>query len=162
MEKVLQQANSGQFPFLCIKRQPSDSIVVFIDASFALSTGTGRGGYAMFVGDSLIAWRSFRIQRKMSSTTVAELMAADAAAQAACRLQQGIHRIVDHPVSVRILTDSKPLMRQLVRKQSADPRFEGVLQTLAEFADKEGVTVDFVQTTEQWADMLTKQKPLFN
>lgn len=146
----------------------SFDLVLYTDASYNVSKRTGRAGYALFlwpqgekrsVSHNLLTFGSHKIQRLVKSTLAAELEAVVQGLQETSRL---LHYIKKSPLKIsRIIlrVDNKPLTMCLDRGVTQDGFSIDDLHLAVQEITKRGIKVEWVSTTEQLADVLTKFFP---
>jgi hypothetical protein len=156
-------------------KQPA--LVFWVDAAFCLKRCDGRIGWAIQLVDksvltggklqdtikqvprdiNIVNWRSRRVQRRLGSSTAAELLA----------LRDGIKmmplysRVVKHLWGVEpyqvYATDNQPLLKWLNNMRTySDPEWQGTLEFVAERVRERSADVIWVPTKEQRADRHTK------
>ena len=146
-------------------------LVMWVDASYSIYTCDGRLGWELQVIDekdlcadiakvpdkNVISWRSIRSERKLASTTSAEL----------CALLEGVKAIPayvgvckklwgDNP-KVIFVTDNQPLLGWLRTGWcDADSHMQGTLELVRSRIDYMDASVLWVATADQRADKHTK------
>lgn len=146
-------------------------LVVWVDASFCVRRCEGRLGYEIQLVDSgmvrncldaltrdnLLAWRSLRTDRKMASTTAAELLALREGVKVVPLYAAVIQELWGVAPKEIYLTDSQPLLGWLQsRWVSTDPEWQGCLDYVVERLRERSADVRWVPTKVQRADRQTK------
>ena len=156
---------------LVLEHVSEPALVWWVDASFNIKTCEGRIGWevqlveASSIGSdvtsislhNVLAWRSKRLDRKLASTTSAELMALQEGTRVAplyLRLAECLWRVRPRVVFV---TDSQPLLGWLrTGWVQSDPAVQGVLDLVKSRLNDMHAEVLWVPTAKQRADKHTK------
>ena len=150
-------------------------IVWWVDASYSIYTCDGRLGWEVQILDeselakgiskvpssNIVHWKSKRCERKLASTTSAEL----------CALKDGIKMLPAYTKMCKVLwgvnprvvfvTDSQPMLGWLrTGWVKTDPLCQGDLDLVKGRLDEQKVEVLWVGTAEQRADRQTKFVPV--
>ena len=147
---------------------PDPGVVVYTDADYAPKYGTAfdnyrsTSGYVGYFGRSAISWRSRRQQVMATSSAESEYYAAAAAAKEAVRLR-GLYSTlysISKPATLRI--DNKSALQQAMDPVSLDASKHIDLRAhfLRERARDRVVLPEYVDTTTNWADGMTKSQPV--
>ena len=159
----LQTPGSASLTFTKSKSmQPSLEFTVYVDASFAdLPDGRSSYGYIIYMGNSIVAWRSSIIPTPCNSTGHAEAVAASIAADEVIWLRALLAELgyiteppliyTDSEVAVALATTDK-LSRS---KKSILTR----IASLLEYSRSGQVVLIYINTKEQRADIMTKAQP---
>ena len=151
--------------------------ICYTDAAFANLPGrASQGGYVIFLQGingkySPIAWKSKKIKRVVKSTIAAETLALLEGAEHAfalssflreitgCRFSKEKEVIVDGKFPITIRTDNRSLEQSVKSTNSLeDKRLEMDVAIIREMLDKKELAkVEWVPTTHQLADCLTKR-----
>ncbi|XP_020270504.1 uncharacterized protein LOC109845645 [Asparagus officinalis] len=139
----------------------NEELVGFTDSDLAGDVDDRRstGGMAFYLGDSLVTWTSQKQKTVALSSCEAEFMAATAAACQGLWLRSLISEVIgSEPKPVTLFVDNKSaiaLMKNPVfhgRSKHIDTRFHFI----RECVERGQIKVEFVSTSEQRADILTK------
>jgi len=138
-------------------------LVIYSDASYEVPHSTS--GWAAFLmgpnGSSyLIDWQSKKQSVTATSTTEAELLALAHATKNAMRLAVMIEQARTGPLKITILVDNEAVRHAVTRGHShklAHMRKHASVSLL--FLQKAGVTIERVNTKENFADIFTKGLP---
>jgi len=132
-------------------------LTCFVDGSFQISDYKGQIGHVIFVDGCLVEYKSSKARRVGDSSTTSEAMAAEF----------GVNRVVyyislikslwpSREIKADLLTDSVPLIRQIVKCRSANPRFQGSITYIKTVLEESNISLNYVHTKSQLADQLTK------
>lgn len=170
--KILRKAKANDpFKINCINLLPTESsnnrlnLNVYTDASFANlpDLGSQRGSMAFIENDqgvrNLIDFTSRRIKRVCRSTFAAELLGCNAAVDLGIYYQDIIKTFGIDPV-ITIISDSKSVKENLsnIVSRCEEKRLRIELAYLREVMSEKGIRVRWVSSSEQLADILTKEK----
>jgi hypothetical protein len=147
-------------------------LVWWVDASYHIKTCEGRLGWEVQLVDSselagkeiyeitkhnLLAWRSRRCERKLASTTSAELMALQEGVKLAPAYSNYIKELWMKAPRVIFITDNQPLLGWLRTGWiQTDPALQGVLDFVRSRIHDMKAEVLWVPTKHQRADRHTK------
>lgn len=143
------------------KDQGDEELVRFTDSDLAgdIDDRRSTGGMTFYFGKNLITWGSQKQRTVALSSCEAELMAATTAAQQALWLRSLIGELTGlEPKPVTLFVDNKSaiaLIKNPVfhgRNKHIDTRFHFI----RECVENGQITVEYVGTSEQRADILTK------
>ena len=139
---------------------------VYSDASYGnLSNGGSQRGTISFLSDgegnqNVVEYKSNRIKRVCRSTFGAELLACNASVDLAL-YHRAMTKCFGLDVSIMMHIDSRSVRDNLSslvsRCEEKSLRIE--LSYLREVLSKEGIKIKWIHTSEQLADILTKEKP---
>jgi len=119
-------------------------------------------GWCFAVGRSLLSWRSRRQQRVAQSSAESEYYAAADAAKEACHLKRIFADIgLDATVPVRLSVDNQSAIKQA--ESPIDHEMSRHVDLRSHFLREQvrlrNLELQYVPTTEQWADAMTKNLP---
>ncbi len=139
-------------------------LVGYVDADFAgcKRTRKSTGGWLFLINGTPVSWSSKRQSTIASSTTEAEYMQAHMAAQEAVWIRQLLADLGHTQVDATILyEDNEPAI-----KLSIDPalhqkskHFDVKYHVLRERVARKQVTLQYIRTEDQIADIFTKALP---
>ena len=166
--KLLRKAKANDpTKITCVKLKGKLALNVYTDASYAnLPDLASQRGTIAFMEDeterkNIVEFKSKRIKRVCRSTFSAELLACNAAVDYALCYRSVIKAFGIKDFEVTIITDSKSIKDNLAtivsRCEEKSLRVE--LAYLREVLSKEGIKIRWVSSSEQLADVLTKEKP---
>jgi hypothetical protein len=154
---------AGTRSYGCVfsRKEGSPKIVGFSDADHAGDIDNRRSttGSLFLIGDSPVTWQSQKQQSVALSSCEAEYMAASASACQAVWLQRLLGELLDEKrEAVKIFIDNKsaiqlcknPVLHE--RSKHIDTRYHFIREKVADGK----VAVEYVSTTNQLADILTK------
>eukprot|EP00918_Siedleckia_nematoides_P013160 GHVU01028717.1.p1 GENE.GHVU01028717.1~~GHVU01028717.1.p1 ORF type:complete len:901 (-),score=85.38 GHVU01028717.1:1944-4646(-) len=147
---------------------PNDEVTlhVYTDSSYSAITHQGRMGFKIFLWSAewehsfefnLVCWQSKRLERLVTSSTAAELLALKFAVKAVWGTRDLARKIWGKQPSVVFYVDNNPLLNQ-IRKRNCGPdkRLQGDLDyVLQELSDLKA-ELHWVCTENQKADDMTK------
>ena len=165
--KLLRKAKANDpVKIVCKKLEGQFILDVYSDASFGNLPNCGsQRGTISFIGDggdrrNVVEYKSKRIKRVCRSTFAAELLACNASVDLAL-YYRAMMKCFGLNVSVMMLTDSRSVKDNLAslvsRCEEKSLRIE--LSYLREVLSKEEIKIKWIHTSEQMADILTKDKP---
>ncbi|CAE7371500.1 RE1 [Symbiodinium natans] len=96
---------------------PSQVVRMTADASFAPGGARSRTGYAIFMGDHLISWRSQRQALVAWSATEAELEATATVVQDGAKFQETLSELVGHKLELLLQNDNSGGLTLLTRQR---------------------------------------------
>ena len=139
-------------------------VIVFSDASFGnLPNGASQLGYIIFVGDEYgnvapISWISKKARRIARSTLTAETLAAVDAVDMAMMISSCLEDLLNRSLPpVRLYTDNKSLYDSArTTNLLEDKRLQIEMNALREMIDNHQIQIEWVSTSNQIADVLTK------
>lgn len=160
---------------LVLEAVKKPALVFWVDASYNVTTCDGRLGWevqiveADSIGDdvaaitenNVLAWRSRRCERKLASTTSAELMALLEGVKLAPAYVKLVERLWGSKPRVVFVTDNQPLLAWLQTGWvQTDPAVQGVCDLVRERIHDMCAEVLWVATSKQRADKHTKFIPV--
>ena len=166
--KLLRKAKANDpNKITCVKLNGKLALYVYSDASYANLPDLGsQQGTMAFMEDetkrkNIVEFKSKRIKRVCRSTFSAELLACNASVDYALCYRSVIKAFGIKDFEVNIITDSKSIKDNLAtivsRCEEKSLRVE--LAYLREVLTMEGIKIRWVISSEQLADVLTKEKP---
>jgi hypothetical protein len=160
---------------LVLEAVKKPALVFWVDASYNVNTCDGRLGWevqvveADSIGDdvtsitvnNVLAWRSKRCDRKLASTTSAELMALVEGVKLAPAYVTLVERLWGSTPRVVFVTDNQPLLAWLQTGWvQTDPAVQGVCDLARQQIHEMRAEVLWVPTSKQRADKHTKFIPV--
>lgn len=144
------------------KKNKTNRITAITDASFANEDGfRSQLGHYYCLNGKVIGGRSSSEKLRVISSTEAEIYAVSESIPMLQGLSHLIRQLDSVPVSLKILTDSKPTI-SIVEDQGEDSkafrnRFFGTRAfRLRDEVQKHGLRLKYIKTEENYADILTK------
>eukprot|EP00918_Siedleckia_nematoides_P037844 GHVU01082067.1.p1 GENE.GHVU01082067.1~~GHVU01082067.1.p1 ORF type:complete len:259 (+),score=13.09 GHVU01082067.1:170-946(+) len=112
---------------------PSDNVTVhvYVDASYSSVTHQGRMGFKVFLWDAdwdhsfefnLVCWQSKRLERLVTSSTAAELLALKFAVKTVWGTWHLVRKIWGKSHGVEFYIDNNPLLNQIRKRSCGPPR----------------------------------------
>ena len=155
--------------FPCLGPVEQCNLITYSDASFANHTNTSsQGGYIIFLSNVAglsvpISWQSRKVKRVVKSTHAAETLALVDATEAAVYFQNFMRELLglsndSKSLKIHCKTDSNALYKSVhSNTQILDKRLRIETAILRQMIEKKEVaSIDWVPSTEQLADSLTK------
>ena len=152
--------------FPCFQSLSSITLKVYSDASYRnLKEGRSQGGHIIFISDGLnsapIAWHSTKIKRIVRSSTASETLslldACDTAYQMSKLISECLTGRKDKSVPIHCFTDSKNLFGAAHSSGTLSDKVLLVeIASLRERIEQKEISLQWVNSTEQIADVLTK------
>ena len=142
-------------------------VVVYTDASFAnLPNGGSQGGQIVFLADncnksSPLAWESKKIKRVVKSTLAAETLSFVEGCDLGIFMSKILSEIIggDNNITIPVtcMTDNKSLYEAAyTTRVISDTRLRVEMSIVREMIEKEEVSLSWIKSAEQVADVLTK------
>ena len=165
--KLLRKAKSFDPGIIRCKKLVGDlTLNIFTDASFANLRDMGsQRGCMGFIADlkhsNLLEYKSNKIKNVCRSIFAAELLACNAAVDHALLYKSIVEVLGLKIMSIYICTDNKGLKDNLgsVISKCEERNLRIELSYLRETLSVEGIKVKWLPSSEQLADILTKEKP---
>ena len=164
VKHVKNTPSSIMFP--CFQSLSSITLKVYSDASYRnLKEGRSQGGHIIFISDGLnsapIAWHSTKIKRIVRSSTASETLslldACDTAYQMSKLISECLTGRKDKSVPIHCFTDSKNLFGAAHSSGTLSDKVLLVeIASLRERIEQKEISLQWVNSTEQIADVLTK------
>ena len=140
-------------------------LVVYCDASYTnLKDGASLGGMIVFLVDSegrasVITWMSRKLRRVCRSTITAETLSLLDAMDSSMLLLHILSELIDQKLcTTEIYTDNMSLTEAVYSMKAVEEKRLGVeIGALRESMKQKEITVHWVDTKNQFADVLTKQ-----
>lgn len=159
----LQTPGSATLTFTKSKSStPALEFTVYADASFAdLPDGRSSYGYIIYMGNSIVSWRSSIIPTVANSTGHAEAVAASIAADEVIWLRTLLTELGFITAPPLIYTDST-VAEALAMTNKLSRSKKSILTRIAsllEYTRSGQVTLVYINTKEQRADIMTKAQP---
>ena len=163
--RVVKKAKNQSTPLKFTKLKAPMHLLAYCDASYAnLHDGSSQGGCIIFLADkhnhiSPVSWSSKKLRRVCKSTEAAETMAMLDAIDTCIWIGTMLEEICGESIETTIVrTDNKSLY-EAVHSTTAveEKRLRVELAAIRESIRKKDIKVEWVKTTKQLADCLTKQ-----
>ena len=143
-------------------------VVVYTDASFAnLPNGGSQGGQIVFLVDKNnnscpLAWKSNRIKRVVKSTLAAETLSFVEGCDMGIFMSKIVSEIItganSSSLPVTCMTDNKSLYDAAhTTRIISDTRLRVEMSIVREMIEKKEITLSWIKSTDQVADVLTKE-----
>ena len=163
--KVLRKVKQNRFSLKYVALKQPWKLVVYCDASYAnLKDGSSQGGMIIFLVDgegraSPIAWISKKLRRVCRSTIAAETMSLLDAVDTSVWLSHLLDELKDKQLhTTEIYTDNMSLTEAVhSTKAMEEKRLRVDIAALRESVKRKEITVNWVDTKSQLADVFTKQ-----
>ena len=151
--------------FMDVKHGAPGNLVGYMDSNYAacLTTRRSTTGYVFLLHNAAISWRSQLQKATAQSTAEAEYMAAASAAKEAVALKSQLEADFGYaPAPARLFGDNQAAIA-LAKNPIGSERSKHIdvrYHFIREKVDDGSVTIDYVNTADMVADLLTKPLPL--